>query len=91
VEAVDSHARWACRLHLEITDLRVERVMDIGEADAVAEGFSPTPATQPGWDGKTGGIVCSAADNFLDLFWRINKKSGLKNPWVWVVEFKVTS
>lgn len=35
--------RWACRLFLRVTDVRAQRVQEISEADAVAEGMKPRP------------------------------------------------
>lgn len=80
--------RWACRTVVELTDVRVERVESIREEDAIAEGFSATPATQPGWDGKNGTLL-TARDNFLHTFYDLNKRAPRDtNPWVWVLTFK---
>ncbi|MBN8260955.1 MAG: hypothetical protein J0L59_01365 [Xanthomonadales bacterium] len=67
--------RWACRLELEITDVRVERLQAISEADAVAEGAS-TPGP-------------FARHHFMDLWASINGQASWDaNPWVWALTFK---
>ncbi len=87
--------RWASRLTLEITHVRLERVQDISEADAIAEGCEMDddgmPKEQPhesgigmvGWD--------SAIEWYSDLWDSINAARGFsweRNPWVWVIVFK---
>ncbi len=72
--------RWASRILLEITDIRVERVRDISEEDAKAEGVKPTQHPSEGHK-----------ESFAKLWDEINEKRGFAwytNPWVWVVEFK---
>ena len=72
--------RWASRITLEITGVRVERLQDISEADAVAEGVKNS-LHLPG--GR------SAKENFAHLWWTINgEESWEADPWVWVLEFK---
>lgn len=74
--------RWASRITLEITGVRVERLQDISEKDAWAEGCD-------GLDdgGPTGGL--SGYGEFADLWQSINgEDSWSKNPWVWVIQFK---
>ncbi len=72
--------RWASRILLEITGVRVERLQDISEADALAEGV-PHSLNLPG--GRF------ARENFEHLWWTINGDGSWEsNPWVWVVEFK---
>ena len=68
--------RWASRITLEITGVRVERLQDISEADAVAEGVYTDPA-------------CPAYDGYRTLWDQINGSGSWDlNPWVWVVEFR---
>lgn len=76
--------RWACRLVLEITAVRVERLQAISEADAVAEGLSqsesgswlPGPCDHPEWA-------------FHQLWAQVYGEPAWEaNPWVWVIEFK---
>jgi hypothetical protein len=73
--------RWASRLTLEVTDVRVQRVQQISGQDAVAEGvMSRLPDN---------GI---AQAEFKDLWDRINGPRGLgwdANPWVVALNFNV--
>lgn len=71
--------RDACRITLEITGVRAERLQDISEADAIAEGC-PHTLHLPG--GRF------ARENFEHLWWTINGDGSWEaNPWVWVLEF----
>jgi len=77
--------RWACRLVLEITGVRVQRVQEISEEDAKAEGASVMHEDDLGqtWTSRKRG--------FESLWDSIYAKRGFSwdsNPWVWVVEFK---
>lgn len=75
--------RWACRLLLEVTDVRVERVQEIGEEDCYAEGRSLDLEMDP--------VSRPAAKWFRDLWDSINAKRGHSwesDPWVWVVSFR---
>lgn len=72
--------RWACRLALEIVSIRVERLKDISEEDAEAEGVC-TPLVGHDDDFARG---C-----FRELWESINgAESWAANPWVWVIEFR---
>lgn len=88
--------RWASRITLEITDIRAEKLHDISEQDAIAEGL--TAATKDGVLTKYGmpEWPWSAYDKdprvaFRRLWGTVygDEDFGcLGNPWVWVVEFK---
>lgn len=71
--------RWVSRVLLEITNVRVERLQDISNDDALAEGINrPIDARYP-------------VDEFRALWDSINAARGFGwdvNPWVWVVEFR---
>jgi len=76
--------RWASRLTLEVVSVRAERVQEISEADAKAEGVW-------GKDEPYQGVGDLARDRFQHLWDSINAKRGFgwdDNPWVWVVEFR---
>lgn len=79
--------RWASRLTLEITGVRVERLQDISEADARAEGMQ---ACRDDWS-RHGDFDETLADRDLfEVLWEhINgPDSWTVNPWVWIVEFQ---
>lgn len=82
--------RWASRITLEITDVRVERLQGISEGDARAEGVQEMRGGywrnyQPGWTQHQ----LSAKGSFATLWGSINgPDSWDANPWVWVVEFR---
>lgn len=79
--------RWASRILLEVTSLRVELVELISEADAVAEGFVDEFDSAGACFERT-----TAREKFLATFYDINKRAPRgSNPWVWVVGFKVLS
>jgi hypothetical protein len=72
--------REMSRITLEITSVRVERLQDISEADATAEG-TPHSLNHPA--GRT------AVENYIHLWECINGDDSWDlNPWVWVIEFK---
>ena len=85
--------RWASRIQLEITDVRVERLQEITEADVCAEmgrdGWIRDGLwALPNWEG---GPFDSAQKMFAHLWDSIYKDRGFgweANPFVWVVEFK---
>lgn len=73
--------KWASRLTLEITGIRIERLQDITNADSIEEG---TPDYRSYFNGFT------MKDCYRKLWQSINgEDSWLNNPWVWVIEFKV--
>lgn len=76
--------RWTSRILLGITDVRVERLQDITEEQALAEGvMSAERDIDPDGNGY------SPVELFGGLWTMINgMESWRANPWVWVVEFK---
>jgi hypothetical protein len=79
--------RWASRITLEVTGVRVERLDDISEADARAEGVTIEDRHMNGY--CAGEARPPSIRAFRDLWESINgAESWTINPWVWVVEFK---
>ena len=90
--------REYCRINLEITDIRIERVQDISEEDAKSEGSIPGDVSM--FDDTEIQLLDyphkkkdTPFKNGFSLLWdSINEKRGFGwdvNPWVWVVEFKL--
>lgn len=82
--------RWASRITLEVTKVRVERLRDITEVDALAEGVEPEMVPHYSARAVLRGHDPSRRNGFLTLWDSINGKRApwSSNPWVWVVEFK---
>lgn len=94
----------AARIFLKVTDVRVERLQDITEEDAIKEGCEGTPCEHHGY--IVGGGMCGCTDcmntgwlepptlEFMDIWNSTIKKQDLRfygwdaNPWVWVIEFE---
>jgi hypothetical protein len=88
--------RWASRIALAITDIRVERVQDITVEDAMAEGVgcdneirNPDPALRESIENWN---LPYAQYLYKELWDGFNAKRGCgwdANPWVWVIVFGV--
>lgn len=82
--------RWACRLRLRVTAVKVERLQDISEEDAIAEGIiamrsraGSVPITVYGYDANAQNHSPSARDAFSFLWTSINGPGSWDvNPWV---------
>lgn len=71
--------RWASRITLEVTDVRVERLQAISEEDARAEGLALEGLIKPG----------HAAGCFARLWDEIHGAGAWdENPWVWAITFR---
>jgi hypothetical protein len=88
--------RWASRITLTVTDVRVQRLQDISEADSLAEGVEqtlaphnrlhafcpPEPFNEKSWD--------TAREAYAELWRRINgPNSWQANPWIAAYTFTV--
>lgn len=91
--------RWASRITLEITDVRVQRLQEISDDDAVAEGVEETGRElriagrlRMEWRSYGRGTTCTSAQASFSTLWdSIYAPRGLSwlaNPWVWVLTFQ---
>lgn len=96
--------RWASRISLEVTEVRAQRLREISEEDAAAEGIesAPLPEGMGGcvFDDETGamsrlhhlgandGRWASARGAFLSIFRSLNKLPAEADPWVWAYTFR---
>ena len=83
--------RWASRILLELTDVRIQQVQEISEADAIAEGVLPED-----WEDRVpAGPICTSHVGriaFRNVWDSLNHKRGYgwdADPWVWLLTFKV--
>ena len=84
--------KWACRIRLLVTGVRVERVQEISSVGARAEGADCR--TDLSWDGTTDdplfyekGHLAGFVDGW-DSIYAKGDFAWAKNPWVWVVTFE---
>ena len=81
----------AARIWLKVTDVRVERLQDITEDGAKAEGANWKNGKNVDWEEK---MNRTAIERFAEIWNSTIKKSDLDrygwnaNPWVWVIEFE---
>ena len=88
--------KWACRIFLKITNIKVERLNDISEEDAIAEGcslYGPFDeyrgALRNNESAMKYNAFSKASRAFRNIWESINSEESWKsNPWVWVVEFE---
>lgn len=81
--------RWASRITLEITDIRVERLQEIKETDAIAEGLVQS-AQFPDRYMTPAGDYAVPVVAYQRLWESINGATSWNaNPWVWVLTFRV--
>lgn len=96
----DFHCVWhpsihmpkeAARIWLKVTDVRVERLQDITDDGAKAEGANWKNGKNVGWEEK---MKRTAVERFAEIWDSTIKKSDLDrygwaaNPWVWVIEYE---
>ncbi len=81
----------AARIWLRVTDVNVERLQDITEDEAIAEGANWKNGKNVGWEEK---MRRTAVERFAERWNSAIKKKDLPlygwnaNPWVWVIEFE---
>jgi hypothetical protein len=88
-------SRWMSRITLEVTEVRAQRVQDISEEDARAEGakfHGGGGVGHSGWrhDEAHGYVYANARESFCRLWDQINgaKSPWSSNPWVWAITVK---
>ncbi|MDE9483556.1 hypothetical protein [Xenorhabdus bovienii] len=87
--------RWASRITLEVTDIRVERLQDIKEEDALAEGiktgrFGNKSNWRDGFYAPGDNQPCFSTKEAFKYLWQsiYSEENWNNNPWVWVIEFR---
>ncbi|MEL4371381.1 hypothetical protein [Shewanella xiamenensis] len=88
--------RWAARIILEVTDVRIEKLNDISEQDAIKEGCKAMEGCKWHTFEEADRGIPMHDHTAKDAFWAkwesiYGEQSWQSNPWVWVIEFKVIS
>lgn len=83
----------ACRMWDMVKDVRVERLQEISEEDAIAEGVERRDSLYRGWNYKDyllNSFGDIGADGSFETLWQSlnGADSWNANPWVWVIEFE---
>lgn len=84
----------AARLFLKVKDIRVQRLKDISQSDAIAEGVEQiadygTTGYKLYTEPNAAYSDIDAVSSFESLWESINGKASIElNPWVWVIDFK---
>jgi hypothetical protein len=85
----------ACRLRLEITNVRIEKLCDISEEDCAAEGvewglhFILNRPRFKDYSNPNNPWFNNPRSSYISLWRKIHgKNSWEQNPWVWVIEFR---
>lgn len=77
--------KWAARIWLEITGVRVQRLQSITEADCIAEGTTGGHVAIPGY-----AYNATPLEHFRHI-WKSTGGDWDANPWVWTIDFKTIS
>lgn len=87
--------RWASRLTLDVTGVRAQRVQEISDDDAVAEGVARNPVQEGTWmhypTGTSSAGWSSPRESYASLWDAAYAARGLgwhANPWVWVYDLR---
>jgi hypothetical protein len=87
--------RWCCRIELVLTEVSIERLANISEADAISEGLIPKQIdgqTKYGLQGyRDEEYIGNPRIVYKRLWDSLNPTAGtrfLDNPWVWVLKFE---
>jgi len=86
--------KWASRITLEVTAIRAEKVKEISEQDAMAEGVEEIKTPSGLYNGfrdyVDGSLTNPTAKNSFETLWeKINGEESLEsNPYVWVITFE---
>jgi hypothetical protein len=88
--------RWCCRIELVLTEVSIERLADISEADSIAEGLIPKQIDGQIKYGLQGyrdeEYIGNPRIVYKRLWDSLNQAEGtrfLDSPWVWVLKFSV--